>query len=881
MRIRQLYSCTYAHPLGIVSILLLFVLSTSVTAQESILPPSFDRSARSVDTILVDLEAAMSIVFSYSSERVDVLRRTSIARNITTLGECLDALFPAEQYIVQYSGDRVRIVPAAGINGDVTISGHVSDRSTGESLIGATIAAHDSESGTLRGTVSNAYGFYSITLPSVRQVLECTYLGYQPTRIAVPGKRDTVLNFQLAPQGHRLEEVVVTEEQFRDPAFHHVHSTQMGKTQFSINQLKRMPAMFAEVDLIKSVQLLPGVSTLGEGSSNFHVRGGAADQNLILLDEAPVYNPSHLMGFYSVFNQDAIHSLDFYKGNFPAKYGGRLSSVLDVRMKEGNSEDLNISGGIGTTSARLTVEGPLSQGKSSFMLSGRRTYADLFLKLAKDTYTRQTAIYFYDLNAKFNVRLNEKNRIYLSGYFGRDLNKIRSLQYQIDWGNITGTFRWNHIFNKKLFSNLSLIGSNYDYLIDLPQVDQPFDWSASIRDYALKYDFNYYASPSMEVQFGVQSTFHRFKPGYARDDDATAVPEVHALESAAYISNVHAINDKISVDYGLRFSLFQLIGPGSVLAFDDQGNRIGASTIGAGEIYKTYSALEPRVQARYRLSDHTSLKAGYARNVQYLNQLSNLSLGFNVFDVWIPASTNIQPQRAHQFAAGVYWDTKERSLQFSIEGFYKLLEEQIGFRDHSQLIMNPDIEGQLLAGDGRAYGIEFSAQKTAGRLNGWFGYTWSRTTLTIPGINEGKRFPASYDQPHSVSLAVSYRLNERWEFSSNFVYNTGKPITLPTATYWYDGRIVPVYGSRNGSRLPDYHRMDISANLYRKPKAGMKNNSYWTFSIYNVYNRQNAATAFVSAELADIDVITNPDKSDYYKLYLFGIFPSVAYHFNF
>lgn len=850
--------------------LLLFVAIGTAFSQEDRIPAV---SMMPLPEALGLLSRKTGVTFSYSDDQLDLNRKVDFREG--TLSEILASIFPYPDFRLDYRQGKVIIRKSL----EITVSGYIRDAGNEEILPGATIVAVDhlrADTTRMTGTTANEYGFFSLTVPMETRLFEVSYLGFSPQPIRISGVRDTLININLSRNDQNLTQVIVAQKRFQDAPGSHINSTNLGKVQLNIDELKSLPAFLGEIDLVKSIQLIPGVKNIGEGSTNLYVRGGAADQNLMLLDEAPVYNPSHLMGFFSVFNQDALHSVDFYKGNFPSKYGGRLSSVMDIRMREGNLREWQIAGGIGTTSARVTVEGPLVPEKSSLIISARRTYADFFLKLSADEYTRQTSLYFYDLNAKFNYRISDKDRIYFSGYFGRDLNKIRSLQYSIDWGNTTGTFRWNHVFGDKLFSNLSLIASNYDYLIDLPQVDLPFAWRARISDYALKYDLSHYLHPAMELQYGVHSTFHHFRPGESPNRQEESVVRSNALENAFYINNRHQISRRLLVEYGLRTSFFHLMGPATV----DPEDQMSQKYHPAGSIYKTYWGLEPRLNARFLFSENFSLKAGYSRNNQYLNLLSNLSLGFNVFDIWIPSSLKVKPQQSDQYSLGLFFDSKNHTLNYSLEGYYKKMRGQIAFRDHSRLILNKNIEDELLTGTGQTYGLEAMVRKSHGRLKGWLGYTYSRSKLEIPGINGGNSFSSAQDQPHQFNFSASYQVNRRWSLSANFIYATGRPVTLPLESYWYDNRIVEVYGDRNAHRLPDYHRLDLSANLYRKKEKG-KNQSYWTFSVYNIYDRHNAATAFVSRELQDLGVVANGNKSGYHKLYILGIIPSITYNFKF
>lgn len=823
------------------------------------------------------LERETATTFSYRNDQIDLQRMVQF--NSGTLHQILSIVFPLPDFTLDYRSGKVIIRKTS----QITISGYIRDAQSGEALPGASVSVTSYDrvnGGQLLGTTANNYGYFALTIPALPRQLEVSYLGYAAKDINLPGNGDTLININLQQVDQNLSQVVVRQNRFQDAPERHVNSTEMGKVQLSIGEMQALPALLGEVDLVKSVQLLPGVKSIGEGSTNIYVRGGGADQNLMLLDEAPVYNPSHLMGFFSVFNQDALQSVDLYKGNYSAKYGGRLSSVLDIRMREGNMYRWKVAGGIGSTSARITVDGPIIAEKSSLIISARRTYADVFLKFSSDEYTRQTSLYFYDLNTKFNYRFSNKDRLYFSGYFGRDLNKIRSLRYSIDWGNTTGTIRWNHVFGDKLFSNLSLIASNYDYMMDLPQVELPFEWKSRIRDYTLKYDFSHYLSPKAKLEYGIQSTYHHIRPGESLDRKEESVPRRNAIEHAGYITNRLEINQWLMVEYGLRFSLFHLIGPTSIFRLDPLSQMAMVESYPKGKIYSTHSGIEPRFNTRVLLSPNLSIKAGYSRNNQYLNLLSNLSLGFNVFDIWFPSTNRIQPQKSDQWALGLFIDSKDHQFTYSIEGYHKKMLGQIAFKDHSRLILNRYLEDELLTGTGRAYGVEFTARKVEGRLRGWFGYTYSRSIFNFPELNDGNSYASTQDQPHQINLSASYKYNRRWSFSANFIYASGRPVTLPVKSYWYEGRIVPVYGARNANRLPDYHRLDLSANLYRK-KANAKNQSFWTFGIYNVYDRHNAASAFVSRELEDLGVVVNSNKSGYHKLYILGIIPSITYNFKF
>ena len=862
--------------------IVLFAICNPLVAQQSQI--RIETKEATIGQWIEEISKKGSINFTYNAGTIPLDKRIKLMAMQGSPSEILKILFKdTDIRFIERKNKIILIHSNQKVNDNsVTLSGYIKEHGSGESLIGATllVITENPEEEHPIGVVSNAYGFYSITLPIGQYELQYSYIGYETKRIQLTLDQSLTQNIALFPASTQLDEVVITANPDDDPLWK-VYTPVMGQTNLEIGEIKKMPALMGEVDVIKSIQTLPGVRVQGEGSTNFFVRGGNADQNLILLDEAPVYNASHLMGFFSVFNPDAVKNVQFYRSGMPAQYGGRLSSLLEIRMKEGNLQKFSASGGIGLTASRLTLEGPLKKEESSFIISTRRTYADLFLKLSADEFTRKSAIYFYDLNAKFNWKLSPKDKVYLSGYFGRDLNKFLSLQYAIDWGNATSTLRWNHLFNDRLFSNTTLLYSNYDYQIDLTNQEINFNWNSQIQDYSLKSDFTYYANPSNQISFGFTSTFHQFEPGQRDGADQLGVPDVNALESGLYISNEQRLSDRLTASYGIRFSLYQLVGPSTTIHFNSQYSPISETKNSKGEFYKTYTGLEPRISARYLLNTTSSVKVSYNRSKQYMQLLSNLSLGLNVFDIWFPSTAHTSPQAADHYSIGYYKDFNENKYDFSIETYYKKMTNQIDYKNHAQLIMNRYLEGELRSGVGRAYGAELSIRKNKGRVTGWFSYNYSRAERRIRELNGDNFYNASYDQPHAISAGTNLELSKRWSVSTNFIYATGRPITLPIETFRYEDQIVPVYGSRNASRLPDYHRLDVTFMLYPKEKENRKNDSHWSFGIYNIYDRHNASTAFVSAELEDIDVVKTKDNSAYQKLYLFGIIPSVTYNFKF
>ena len=754
-----------------------------------------------------------------------------------------------------------------------TVSGSLTDVSNGESLIGAKVMVK----GTTKGTVSNVYGFYSLTLEEGKHTLVYSYIGFAPIEEEIDLTGDLKINKELGLDEKMMEEFVAEAERSKN-----VESMDMSKDELSISQIKSMPALMGEVDVIKAIQMLPGVQTIGEGGSGFFVRGGAADQNLILLDEANVYNASHLLGFFSVFNPDAVKNVELYKGGIPAQYGGRLASVLDIRMSEGNQKRFEAKGGVGTISSRLAVSAPIKKDKGAFMLAGRRTYADIFLPLSKNEDVQNSKLYFYDLNLKANYTINDNNKIFLSGYFGRDVFGAER-QFQMDWGNATGTLRWNHVFNNKLFLNSTLVYSDYNYLLGTPtggdQEGDEFTWRSNIKDYFWKEDFNYYLNPKNTLKFGLMTSYHAISPGEITYDvdgieNVLAQAQANSLEHAIYISNEQEITTRLSAIYGLRYSLFNNIGKGTVYSYDDEYRVSDTTEYAAGEIYQNYGGFEPRLGLKYSLNETSSLKGSYNRTRQYI-QLASNSTSSSPLDVWFSSSPNVKPQYADQVALGYFRNFKKDTIEMSTEIYYKKMYNTIDFKDHAQLLVNPYLEGELRFGDAESYGFEFMMKKTRGKWNGWLSYTYSRVFKQIAEINEGNKYPAKYDQPHNISFVTSYEMNKRLSLSLNFVYNTGRAVTMPTGRYIYQGKVIPIYSDRNAERLPDYHRMDLAATLKGKEKPDRRFTGEWVFSVYNVYNRANAYSINFRESAED------PNVTQAEMMYLFKIVPSITYNFKF
>jgi carboxypeptidase-like protein/TonB-dependent receptor-like protein len=764
-----------------------------------------------------------------------------------------------------------------------TLSGNIKDASNGEDLIGVTIFVKELP-GT--GTVTNVYGFYSLTLPKGEYTIQYSFIGYKTQPVKVNFNQNVKKNIELAVDASDLDVFEVSATQDNE----NVRSTDIGVTKVDIKEIESIPVLFGERDVMKTLQLMPGVKSGGEGSAGFFVRGGSSDQNLILLDEAPVYNASHLLGFFSVFNSDAIKDLKLYKGGMPAEYGGRLSSVMDIKMKDGNSKEMEVSGGIGLISSKLTIEAPLVKDKGSFIISGRRTYADMFLKLSSDETQRDASLYFYDLNLKANYQINENNRLFLSGYFGRD-NLGYSDLFGFNWGNATGTLRWNHLFSDKLFSNTSFIYSHYNYKIEIGSAG--FKIASKIEDITIKEDMDYFLNDKNKIKFGGSVVYHTFDPGEVSStkEDAllndTKIEDRYSFESALYLSNEQKFGSLFTLTYGIRYSNFTQIGPGEIYTYDKDGDISDTTNYDKLESVVSYNGLEPRIAANYSLSETSSLKASYSRSYQYLHLLSNSSSG-NPTDAWMPSSNNIKPEIADQVSLGYFKNLKNNAYEFSVETYYKILDNTIDYKTGAEVTLNPTVEGELLYGQGRAYGIEFFLKKKKGDFTGWISYTLARSENQFEEVNKGSWYPAKQDRTHDVSIVAMYALSERVKLSSSFVFYTGGAVTFPTGKYVIDNQTVNLYSDRNGSRMPNYHRMDIGLTLDNKKFKEVKNfetgevnkvkkkvESSWNFSLYNVYGRENAYSITFQENEDD------PTKTEIIQLSLFKIIPSISYNFRF
>ncbi|RMZ60736.1 TonB-dependent receptor [Chryseobacterium nematophagum] len=749
-----------------------------------------------------------------------------------------------------------------------SVSGTVKDKKNGELLIGVTVKVAEDP---LISVIANEYGFYSLSLLPGNYTLIVSNPGYADFQQYIKVEDNVKVDIPLAQENERtakIEEIVISKIK-KDK---NLTSAQMGTETLSIKSIEKLPVLFGEKDIMKTMQLLPGIKNNGEGKSGFSVRGGAADQNLILLDEAPVYNASHLLGFFSTFNSDALKDASIIKGNSPAQYGGRLSSVMDIKMKDGNNKDYNLNGGIGLISSRLSVEGPIQKEKSSFIVSGRRTYADLFLKGTKDY--KDNTLYFYDLNLKANYQINENNRLYLSGYFGRDVLGLGNT-FSSDWGNTTTTLRWNSIINSKLFSNTSLIYSNYNYKISLNSNNNTLGLDSKIEDWNLKQDFSWFAGNRHSVRFGLQSIYHTITPSKASGTSVSSFSRNsrYSWENALYLNDDFKATNKLTVNYGLRLSSFSILG-GDTYNIYENGILTESKVLKKGDFGKTYVNLEPRITANYRLNEVSSIKGGYSRNTQNLHLLSNSGSG-NPTDQWIGSSYTVKPEIADQISFGYSRNFRNNNYEFNAEVYYKSMKNQIDFKNGAQITFDTaaDVESELLFGKGRAYGLELIAKKKSGKLTGWISYTLSKTERKIDGINNNEWYNARVDKTHDLSIVATYDLNEKWSFSGLFLYSTGNAVTFPTGKYELNGQTVFQYSSRNADRMPAYHRMDLNATYV--PNSTKRFRGSWSFGIYNIYGRENAYT--INFE----DNPNNPGTTRAVQTSLFRWVPNITYNFKF
>jgi len=768
-----------------------------------------------------------------------------------------------------------------------TLSGSVIDAETGEDLMGVNIFLKNHPQ---TGTVSNYYGFYSLSLPEGSYRIIFDFLGYKTQEINVNLDKDLKLNIKLQPDSESLDEVIVTGKNKR----RNIRSTSLGTHRLQIKAIENLPVLLGEKDILKTIQLLPGVKPAGEGQTGFYVRGGNIDENLVLLDEAPVYNASHVLGFFSVFNSDAIRDVKLYKGHIPARYGSRLSSVLEIKMKEGNNQQLHAQGGIGLISSRLTVEAPIVKDKGSFIISGRRTYVDILTHaMAKDEDIDNTQFFFYDLNLKSNWKFNDNNRLFLSGYFGRDVFGYKE-EYEnngteessFTWGNATTSLRFNHIFNSRLFSNTTLIFSDYNYHIKMEDKGYTtffFDLGAEIQDLSLKNDFNYYLNDKNKMNFGLEITRHKLKPTTfeGNDDDGVLkklnLNERRVFENALYLSNEQTLNNRINIYYGLRFTNFIHFGGDKFTKYTPEGNIEFSKKYDDWEIVKMYNKISPRISMSYTLNKNSSLKFAFAKTHQFLHLMHNSSSS-NPTDVWMPSGLNIPPQTSYQESIGYFNNLKDGYLEFSAEIYYRNMKNVVDYKTGTMVTLNPEVEKDLIYGKGKAYGLELLLRKKEGKFTGWIAYTLSRSLKQFDEINYGKWFSATQDRIHDISIVANYKVSKRIHLSGVWVYYTGNAVTFPAGFYQFDGWEYPYFTERNGGRMPDYHRLDLSVTFYNKPEKKFRSN--WNFSVYNAYGHMNPYLIYFTHDW-DWEGQNPTGKLKAKQITLFRWVPSVTYNFKF
>jgi len=769
---------------------------------------------------------------------------------------------------------------------DITISGRITDAKSNENLVGAAIYIQSLE----KGVVTNRYGFYSLSIPKGSYTISYSYAGYANKEVAIEGIKDSIQNISLSEFQEALSEVVIEST----PSQISIQKPEMSVNKLSIKSIKELPVVLGEVDVIKALLQLPGVTNAGEAASGFNVRGGATDQNLILLDEVTLFSSSHLFGLFSIFNPDAIKDLKLYKGGIPSRFGGRIASVLDIYQREGNSKEYHAEGGIGLLSSRLLVEGPISKERTSFLVGGRSSYVHLFLPL----FDINSSAYFYDLNLKLNHKINENNSLYLSSYFGSDVFSL-SDQFFNQYGNSFVNLRWNHIFGNQLFSNASLIYSKYNYDLELDFVG--FEWNSGIDNYNFKYDLVHYLSNKTKLRYGTNQLFYEFNPGEIAPNKSESnikeeqLTKKFAYESGYYIESEIKLSKKIAINAGLRLSVFSRLGQDSItiyknnlpvvfnqdLGIYEEGEIQEIRASSRSDVQRTFTNLEPRFSLSCQLNETASLKTSYQRTVQYIHLISNTTSP-TPLDIWEPSGPFVKPQLSNQYAVGFFKAFSDETYSLSVETYFKDLENRVNFIDGADIIANENIENVLLRGKGRSYGLEFLFQKTKGNFKGWLAYTLSRTEQQIrgrnaiePGINNGKWFVTNFDKTHDLSLNSSYRFSKKWKANASFNFQTGLPTTFPVGQYSFLGQfVVPNFGERNSNRLPNTHRMDISLNYIPKPNSDKKWKSEWVFSIYNIYNRKNASSITFSQN-------TETKRNEATQLSIFGIVPAVTYNFKF
>lgn len=846
---------------------------------------SFKLEESTLKNALRQVSKETSYRFSYRESLIGNERSKKYDFNKKNIHEILNQLFRYKALIYTIKGKTV-ILKNKQIE-KYSISGVITEKRTGESLIGATLYCVNLK----EGVVTNQFGFYSLKLPEGEYEIVASYLGFEVSRKTLNLSKNMRVDFTLSPMATELKEVIISAKKENE----NLKAVNMSVQSMNIATIRSMPALLGEADVMKSLQMLPGVQSSSDASSNLNVRGGGYDQNLILLDDAPIYNPSHALGFFSVFNPYAVKNVEIYKGGMPAQYGGRLSSVIDIRTKDGNMHKFHGDASIGTVASRLSLEGPIIKDKASFILSGRYSYAGLvadnfakigeglgFLRGIFEDYRSGNDVSFYDLNLKTNYKINKNDRLYFSGYLGRDQFYYRLIDEKssLNWGNASASLRWNHIYNTSLFSNTTLVFSSFDYAYYLKDDVRNFKWSSKVKEFEFKTDFDYYVSPTSKMKFGLSVNNHQIQPGEIKPNSETSITKAYkmndnwALAAAIYFSHEINLGDKLTLLYGLRYSGFANLSGGVVNNYTDVTREVieSSETYQKGEPQVLYHSFDPRLNVCYKINDKQSIKFSYARTHQYIHLLSPTNNGLPT-DVWYPSNKNLKPQASDQYAIGYFRNFMDNKWKFSVESYYKSMTNQIDFKDNAKLFLNTRVEQEILSGKGWAYGAEFMLKKEKGRLQGWLSYTWSKTERQIDGINQGNSYPTRFDKRHDLSLFLNYKLNHKISLSANFVYATGGAITMSKGGFDYQGAVFNYYTDRNAYRLPDYHRLDLSMTL--KGHQGKRFKTEWVFGLYNAYNRHNAYSIYTKQN------DYNLRSTQGYKVYMFGVVPSVSFNLKF
>ncbi len=869
----------------------LFMLMAGHSRAQTSLDKKIDVSFDGVKLkkVLKTIEEEAGLNFSYSKKIIpaeELINYTAKGKSVSAiLKEILIPIGVDFQLVENYIVLRPSHIDAEQVTGKspktkstYTLNGNITDSSSGEMLIGATILVEELQT----GTITNPYGFFSLTLPAGEYTIKTRYIGYKETVQKISLDKNLQFDAHLDTDSELLPEVIVSDNN----SLVFVENIQMGYNELKPAEVAQTPALMGEKDVIRALQTVPGIKMYADGSTMFHVRGGNRDQNLILLDEAPLYNPAHLLGLYSTIIPEATKDIRIYKGDIPVQYGGRLSSLIDIKTNEGNLKRFGLSGSIGLSALRLVAEGPLKKDKSSYFVAGRISNLNWFTKGVLNT---NSDIGFYDLNTKFNISLNKNNRLFFSFYSGMDEFEDDS-NSGIEWGNLAASLRWNHIFNNRLFSNTTLYTSGYNYYL-FTNKQRGDAWHSAISNLSLKSDFSYFINPENNLFFGVSLGYHNFNPGNyepgsgGQPSDVPYVPKKNANEITLYVGNEQQFFERVYIKYGLRFLAWQNIGPTTEITYNDQYEPIDAVEYAGGDVYNSYVDIEPRLALTYRFSDAFSSKIFYNRNVQNIHLITNSISPFTNFEVWLPSSLNIKPQKADQLGFGIFRKVTEKGYSISGEAYYKWMDNQIEYTDHASVVLNPFIEGELRFGEGHAYGGELELKKETGKFTGWIGYAYSRSIIKVIGLNENEAYPTFYDRPHEISTQLNYKPASRWDFSLNWIYTSGAAFTTPTGFFNYNEHTVPIYSNRGNDRLPDYHRMDLSIN-FRLNRYDARFRHYLNFSIYNLYGQKNPVYVNFNKTLDDGQNTKVP--GDYYpnpglqpsQTFIYSVIPSISYNFK-